>query len=243
LHGGSAGADDADALVAQLVQVAVAVAAGVVVVPAAGVERVALERVDARHARQLRPVQRAVGHAHVLGGEAVAAVGADLPHPVRGVPAQLGDAGLEQHVAVQVVVLGDAPAVGEDLRRLGVLLGGDVARLFEERKINVGFRIAGGARIAVPVPGAAEVAGLLDEPQVGDPGITQPRADQQPGEAAADHGDLDVVVDRVADDGLGIGVVQVLDELGNVDVLVVALRTQALVALLAVLPAQRVGIE
>ncbi len=43
LHGGRAGADDADALVLQPREVAVAVAAGVAVVPAAGVERVALE--------------------------------------------------------------------------------------------------------------------------------------------------------------------------------------------------------
>ena len=54
-----AGADDRDALVGELRQTAAVITAGVVVVPAAGVERVALELFDARHRRQLRPVQRA----------------------------------------------------------------------------------------------------------------------------------------------------------------------------------------
>jgi hypothetical protein len=67
LHGGGAGADDADPLVGQAGEAARRVAAGVRVVPAAGVERVALERLDAGDARQLRPVQRAVGHHHEPG--------------------------------------------------------------------------------------------------------------------------------------------------------------------------------
>ena len=54
-------------LSARPVEAAVGAAAGVVVVPPAGVERVALEGRDALDAGQLRPVQRAAGHHDVAG--------------------------------------------------------------------------------------------------------------------------------------------------------------------------------
>ena len=49
LDGGRTGADDGDAFVGELRQSAAVIAAGVVVVPAAGVERVTLEIFDARN--------------------------------------------------------------------------------------------------------------------------------------------------------------------------------------------------
>ena len=74
LHGGRAGADHRDAFVAQLRQIAGGIAARVVVVPTARVERVALERLHARNRRQLRPVQRTVRHRDVARPHLVAAV-------------------------------------------------------------------------------------------------------------------------------------------------------------------------
>ena len=71
-----AGADDRHALVGQLVQVPGGVAAGVAVVPAAGVEAVALEVLDARDARQLGAARRAQRHHHEARPDVVAAVGA-----------------------------------------------------------------------------------------------------------------------------------------------------------------------
>ena len=63
LHRSGAGADDADPLVGQVRhRRALVGATGVVVVPPAGVEAVAAERVDAGDARQLRPVQRTGAH-------------------------------------------------------------------------------------------------------------------------------------------------------------------------------------
>ena len=53
LDSGRASADDGDALVNQARETATVIAAGVVIVPAAGVERVARELVDSRQARQL----------------------------------------------------------------------------------------------------------------------------------------------------------------------------------------------
>ena len=51
---------------------------------------------------------------------------------------------------------------------------------------------------AVPVPDAAEVAGHLDDPDVVDAGLLQVRGRQQPSEAPAEDGDVDVLDDRVA---------------------------------------------
>ena len=63
LHGGRAGADDRNPLVTESIhRRAVGVAAGVVVVPAARVERVALERLEPGDARQLRHVERPGTH-------------------------------------------------------------------------------------------------------------------------------------------------------------------------------------
>jgi len=60
LHRRGAGADDGDPLVAELRERrAQGIAAGVVIVPAAGVEGMALEGLDARYAGQLGHVQRA----------------------------------------------------------------------------------------------------------------------------------------------------------------------------------------
>ena len=98
--------------------------------------------------------------------------------------------------------------------------------------------------IAVPVPGAAEVAALLDEPDVVDAGLAQAGAGEQAAEAAADDQHLDLVGQRLALDRRDVRIVDVVRELaGDLDVLLVAVGAQALVALLAVLLAQRVGIE
>ncbi|NRA96189.1 MAG: hypothetical protein HRU14_08280, partial [Planctomycetes bacterium] len=67
IPGGGAGADDAYTLIAKVIQATVRITAGVLVVPAAGMKGVALEVVDARDARELRPVQRPVGHGDKAG--------------------------------------------------------------------------------------------------------------------------------------------------------------------------------
>ena len=87
-----------------------------------------------------------------------------IQREVAGVPTDLAYLGLQAGVAVQVVVLGDAPAVRQDLRALGVLLGGDVAELLEQRHVHVGLDVTRDARVAVPVPGAAHVGRLVDQP-------------------------------------------------------------------------------
>src|SRR5207342_1404671 len=96
-------------------QVPVGVASGVGVVPTAGVEGVALERLDAGDAGQLGPVQRSARHADVAGAHLVAAVRRDEPTVVGIVPPHRRDLGLEAGVAVEIEVTTDRPAVFEDL--------------------------------------------------------------------------------------------------------------------------------
>jgi hypothetical protein len=47
-----------------------------------------------------------------------------------------------------------------------VLLARHVARFFEQRHVDQRRRVALGAGIAVPVPGAAEVTALLDQAEI-----------------------------------------------------------------------------
>ena len=121
----------------------------------------------------------------------------------------------------------------------------DVAELFEQRQVDVRLDVARAPGIAVPVPGAAEVAALLDDADVLDAGLAQPRAGEQAAEAAADHDDVDLVGERRAREaGLDVRIVDEVREVAlDLDVLLVAVVRAALVALVAVLLAQRVGIE
>ena len=108
------------------------------------------------------------------------------------VPLGPGDVGLEEGVRVEVERAGQQLGVLEDLRGAGVVLGRHEARLLEERQVDVGLDVAHAARVPVPVPGAAEVARLLDDPDVGDPVLAEVDRREHPGEAAAhdDHGRL-----------------------------------------------------
>jgi hypothetical protein len=142
---------------------------------------------------------------------------------------------VEQGVVVQPEAAPDPPAVLEDLGPVGVLLGRHVAGLVEQRHVDERVGVALGARIAVPVPRAPEVAALLDDADVPDASLLQPGAGDEAGEPAPDEGHGDLVVPRVALDPFDVGVVEVVGEpAGDLDVLLVAVFPQALVALGAV---------
>src|SRR5205085_11440295 len=124
-------------------------------------------------------------------------------------------------------------------------LGGNAVQLFEQRHVDVGLDVAHRARIAVPVPRAAEVAAALDDAYVLDAGFAQASAREQTAEAAADDDDLDLVEERRALEALlDVGILDVVGELPvHLDVLVVAVRTEPFLALLLVLLAQRLRVE
>ena len=77
------------------------------------------------------------------------------------------------------------------------------------------------------------------------PGLGRRAPGQQPAEATADHDHLDLVGERFAlDRSIDVGVVDVVGEVAlHLDVLLVAVVAQTLVALLAVLLPEGVGIE
>ena len=194
LDRGRTGPDDGDALVSEPDQAPVRVPTGVVVVPAARVERVTTERLDARDARQLRPVQRPVSHDQEPRGHGVAPIRADRPALPHLVPLDTGDLGGEAGVGVEVEVRRDATTVVEDLGGVGVFLRRDVRRLFQEGEVHVRLDVALGAWITVPVPGAPEVTALFDDSDVVDAGLSEPGACDEAGEATTDDRDGDVVV-------------------------------------------------
>src|SRR5881628_2953773 len=175
--------NDAHAFVLELMQAAGGVATGVVVVPATRVERMPLELLDPRNCGELGPVQGPTRHDHKARLEDIAAIGADRPAPFLIVPTRLFYLRLEAGSLVEVEVLPDPLGVLKDLRREGVLFLRDIAGLFEQRQIHVGFDVTLGAGIAVPVPGPAKIPGLLDDANVRDPGLLQPRRRQQAAKA------------------------------------------------------------
>ncbi len=123
-----------------------------------------------------------------------------------------------------------------DLRRERVLLLRHVAEFFEQRQIAVRLDVALRAGIAVPVPGAAEVAARFDDAEVGETRLAKARARQQATKAAADDHDVDFVGERFAcEPRLHVRIVDEVRELaGDLYILVVALRTHTLVAFLPV---------
>ena len=142
---------------------------------------------------------------------------------LRLVPIQAHDLGVEQRVAVEAVLLADALAVREDFRRMRVFLRRHVAGFFEQRHVDHRRRIALRARIPVPVPGAAEVAALLDDADVLDAGFRQARGGGKPGKAAADEGKGDVVGLRIARGDRRVGIVEIMRELArDAKILIVA---------------------
>ena len=184
-------------------------------------------------------MQRPGAHADELRGEVIAAVGADNPARFCLVPVKAHDLGVKQRVVVQAILLADALAVREDFRRMRIFLRRHVAGFFEQRHVDHRRRIALRARIPVPVPGAAEVAALLDDADILDTGFRQSRGGGEPGKAAADEGEGDVIGLRIARGDRRIGIVEIMRELSrDAQILVVAIGTQPLVALLQIFLAQ-----
>ena len=61
---------------------------------------------------------------------------------------------------------GDTIEMGEDLGAGRILLGWDVAGLFQQRHVDVGLDVAAQPGVTVPVPGTAEIPSLLNYPDI-----------------------------------------------------------------------------
>ena len=245
LDAGRAGSDNGNALVLELVhRRAESITAGVGIIPPAGVKRLAFEVLDTRDTRQLGDVQRAGPHAEIFCGEVIATVGGDPPDLRRLLPFDGGNLGVEQRFVIQVVMLRDPIAMGENFRAAGIFLGRHIARLFEQRQVDHRGRVATHPGIAVPIPGAADPTGLVDQANVIDPGLLEPGAYHQAGHPGADESEGDMIGNRIAryKGCVRIGR-HVLELAGEALILSVAIGAQALGALGSVFLLDRILVE
>src|SRR6185437_5503845 len=136
--------------------------------------------------------QAAGRHHHVLGGDGVALVGLHPPGAGRLVPVGGGHPCVELDVATQVETVGHVPGVLEDLRLGRVALRPAVLLLQvrgEGERVVDAFHVDPGTRVAVPVPGSADViAGLEHDAAQAEP--AQPVQHVHAGEAGADDHDI-----------------------------------------------------
>jgi hypothetical protein len=232
LDGSSTGPDNPDPLVGQSVhQRARRIAAGVIVIPSAGMERVSPERFNTGDTGEFWDVQRTRPHADELRR---AAIGVDVPARPGFVPFQIHDLGVKQRVVVETILFADALAVLKDFRCMRVFFGRHVSGFFEQRHIDKRSRVALGSRISVPVPCAAEITALLDDKD-GNARLRKPRGGGEPRETAADERESHVVGLRLARGNGRIGIFKIVGELPlELKILIVAVGAEPLVALLEV---------
>lgn len=188
LDGGRARPDDPDPLAPELAErgerlVRRAPRRGVV--PPRRVQHLALEpgEPDPAQLRHLRPREQARRQRRELRvdleGAPLRAAGAarlgELGRPgVLGVvPDEPLERRAEQDLVLEAVLLDDSVQVGADLGARRVPVGRHGPQLLEQRQVDVGFDVAVQARVPVPVPGAADAAGRLDDADRvgGEPGL------------------------------------------------------------------------
>ena len=129
-------------------------------------EGVTFEIKNARNRWKFWAIQWTVGHDQELTRHIIALVGFDPPAIVIVFPGNRGHLGAEAGVGVEVKVFRDMFAVRENFGGKRILILRHIAEFFAERQVNVGFCIAGGARVTVPVPGPTKVATFFDQAEV-----------------------------------------------------------------------------
>ena len=105
---------------------------------------------------------------------------------------------MEQAFVAEAELVGDQLEIIVDFEAVGKLLRRHEASLLQQRQVAIGIVVALQAGIAVPVPGAAESAGVVDHAKIGDARVGQVIGGEHPGPACAEDGNLDLVVDAVA---------------------------------------------
>src|SRR5205807_2492945 len=139
--------------------------------------------------------EAAGGHDVMAAGDRRAVVGAELPALGCLIPFRFGHLGPEADVAAQIVAVRDEAEIAQDLGLGGVFLrpGPGLVELRIERVAVVdGLDIAARTRIAVPIPGAADVAGLV-ETDGREAGLAQAMEKIEAGKSGADHGNIDLL--------------------------------------------------
>src|SRR6476659_1969079 len=163
--------------------------------PAPGEIDRALEILDAVDLRRLWRRQTAGGHDVIAAGYARNVVGDELPALTGVIPVGGLDRGVEADVATEVIPIGDEVEIAQDFRLRGVFFRpGPGAIEFRIERVAVvdGLDVAACAGIAVPVPGAADIAGLLDHHHR-EAGLAQLVQKIEAGKPGADHRDIDLL--------------------------------------------------
>ena len=138
----------------------------------------------------------------------------------------------------------DVAAMVADFGGMRVFLARHVPGFLEQRHVDHARGVALRARVAIPVPGAAEITAFLDDAIVCDPGFFQPRAHDQPGKPTADKGEGHRIGDRVALLARGVRIRGKIGEPAfEPDILRGAIGAQALVAFLGIFAPQRLRID
>ena len=199
LDGARTGTDDGDDLVGKLGKCRIfRRTPGVAIVPARGVEDFAGEGLNPLDGGGDRRTETTVGADNHAGPDGVATVGRNRPDLVCVVPHRAGCTGVEDGPVVEAEEAGHVLAVVEGLVRHGEPTRRHIARLLQQRVVDVRFHVALRARVAVPVPGSAEVPRLVHDEEVLQARLTQLRAERQPREACADDEDVHLAVERLA---------------------------------------------
>src|SRR6202045_773918 len=145
---------------------------------------------------------RWVGRRETAGGPNVGAAGYSRATVSREQPAFHGliprrrrDPCAKADVGPQIIAVGDEAKVAQDLGLGGVFLR-PLPRALQLRIEGVavvdGLNVAACAGIPVPVPGAADVTGLLQHYRC-EAGLAQPMQQVQAGKACPDHRDIDLL--------------------------------------------------
>ena len=129
----------------------------------------------------------------------------------------------------------------QNLRAARVFGHRHITGFFQQRQIDIALGVAGGTGVAVPIPSAAKVTGLVDDADVLISLGAQAGSGQESAKATANDDDFDLADDRrAAERGVRVRVSKVVGEFaGYVDILIVAVRPQAPFALNVILAAQR----
>ncbi|TLS21416.1 uncharacterized protein PpBr36_10219 [Pyricularia pennisetigena] len=205
LHTGGPRADEPHPLALQLVAERIPrLTARDVVLPPGRVHRLALKVLQPLELGHLGVAQDAVGqhdelgrHGEVDGVCCRPTVGrqAHHPPPPAVVPGKARSGRSEKRPVPQPPLLSDAHGVQPDLLAARVAVRRDVSRLLQQRQVDAGFGIALQAGVPVPVPGAADVAGRVDQANVvgREPGLDQTHGVYEAAEARTHDEELDVV--------------------------------------------------
>ena len=180
LHGGGARADDADALAGKLQRLAR---------PVRGVEGGPAEIRHSFDLGHLRDGERADRRDEPAGARAMPVLRLDLPGEPVLVPGRADDPRPEPDIAAQVELVGDEVHIAQ-----GLGLGREMLAPLpflqqfpgEGKAVAVALGIEARAGIAVPVPGAADIAAGLEHPHP-EAKFPEPVKLVEAGNAGADH--------------------------------------------------------